>query len=168
MSDGLTTEELKAVFDSAKSLKLDPAKLKDVNPFDRDLKTPVSEALRMHLQEHHPVIAAQLSSKSGYRRSLAAACFEAGIGEKTNAVHEELMENNPLYVQQFKANQQSEEERMREMDQAADKLAKARGVVKDDDDVQVMNPAMAGRFANYAEQVNLQARRERRWAQEGK
>ena len=128
MPEGLNTEELKAVLESARSLGLDPTKLHDINPFNKDLKTPTADALRMQLQEQHPFIAAQLSEKSGYRRSLAVAAYEAGLMERTNAVHSELLEINPLYVKQHKADQEAEEQRLlAKMTAEADKMAAARG-----------------------------------------
>ena len=145
--------------------------LQNANPFEpRFADTPAGKSAREFLESKFPMEAAEFRSMvEGFAPSLQSVMFDNGWVENSAEIHAEKMSTDPLYRAQREQSQKAEEERLlREMDAAANKLAESRGVTIDPDDVQVMNPALAGRFANYAEQVNLEARRERRWAQEGK
>ena len=168
MSEQLSPHDIQVHLEAFKALGLNPAHMQAKNCFDPTLKGPRADTVRMWIQENKPAYAAESREKFGeHTLSMAAAAFNAGVGERTNAVHQELLENSSVYQKQYEANVKANEERiLREMDNKVRELQVARG--QDPDEVQVINPHLAGRhFKGYAERVNLDARRERNWQQQG-
>lgn len=167
MSEQLSPQDIQIHLEAFNALGLNPAHMQAKNCMDPTLKGPRAEMVRMWMQENKPAYAAESREKFGeHTLSMAAAAFNAGVGERTNAVHQELLENSSVYQRQYEANVKANEERLlKEMDNKVRELQVARGI--DPDEVQVINPALAGKFSSYAEQVNLDARRERNWQQQG-
>lgn len=128
MPESLLPEEQQAILTAAKALNIDPTTLTAANPFDAEYaKTSTGQAIRMQISEADPAMAAQLTQKSGRKQSLAVAAFNAGITEKTHAIHKELMESDPTYVKLNAESTRLEEERiLREMEIAANKSYEAR------------------------------------------
>ena len=158
----LQKDELQALLDASAALKIPADSLKPINPFRSDMKSPTAQTIQMWLRENRPDVAARMSGNSGHVFSLAATAAEMGLRQHDAKSHQEMMENSEIYAKQKKADAADWEKSMlQKMESEAQAMQEKRGVVIDPDDVQVMNPAMAGKFANYAEQVNLEARRER-------
>ena len=123
MPESLLPEELQAILTAAKALNIDPTTLTAANPFDAEYaKTSTGQAIRMQISQADPAMAAQLTKKSGHKQSLAVAAFNAGIVEKTQAIHKELMETDPTYVKLHAESTRLNEERiLAEMEAAANK-----------------------------------------------
>jgi len=158
MPESLSPQELQAILNAAKALKLDPNTLAAANPFDAEYaKTSTGQAIRMQISESDPSMAAQLTQKSGHKQSLAVAAFNAGITEKTHAIHQELMESDPAYVKMHTETTRLEEERiLREWESAANKAYEAR-TGRPADERDRPNFALYGKMAGAMEQ---------RWIQE--
>lgn len=160
--DKLTDEELRALF------QVDPSAA-PINPWHPKFdNTPKGKEIRMRYEAANPTLAAGLKSKApGFNLSARAEMYNRGLIELDQSIHEELMSVDPAYRKQKEASTADWEAKMlREMDNKVRELQAARG--QDPDEVQVINPHLAGRhFKGYAEQVNLEARRERNWQQQG-
>ena len=157
----LQNDELQALLDAANALKIPAASLKPVNPFRSDLKSPTAQTIQLWLRENRPEMAARLSGNSGHEFSLAAVAAERGLRQHDAESHREMLENSEIYAKQKKSEAADFEARMlKEMDDKVREAKLARG--EDPDEVQVVNPHLMGsKFRNYAENLNLEARRER-------
>jgi hypothetical protein len=162
MSQQLSEKDIQIHLEAFKALGLNPAQMQAKNSFDPTLKGPRADTVRMWMQEHHPAYAAESREKFGeHTLSMAAAAYNAGVGERTNAVHQELFQNSSVYQKQYEANVKANEERiLADMENKVREARISRG--EDPDAVEVINPHLAGRhFRGYAERVNLEARQER-------
>ena len=157
----LGREEIQALLDAANALKIPADSLKPINPFRSDMKSPTAQTIQMWLRENRPELAARMSGNSGHEFSLAATAAELGLRQHDAKSHQEMMENSEVYAKQKKADAADWEARMlKEMDNKVREIQVSRG--QDPDEVQVVNPHLMGsKFRNYAENLNLEARRER-------
>lgn len=157
----LQKEEIQALLDAANALKIPADSLKPINPFRSDMKSPTAQTVQMWLRENRPEIAARMSGNSGHVFSLAATAAEMGLRQHDAKSHQEMLENSEIYAKQKKAEAADWEKSMlAKMENEVREAKLARG--EDPDEVQVLNPHLMGRnFRNYAERVNLEARRER-------
>jgi len=134
------------------------------------LKGDMAMIVQAACERLDPAKAARLRLKAnpdGISMSTWAA--ENGLREHDQNTRKNLLQYDETAVIQHQANQKAEDERLtRWMESETRKSQEKRGVMIDPDDVQIMNPALAGPFAKYAEQVNLDARMERRLANENK
>ena len=139
------------------------SKLQDVNPNDpRVASTPGAQFCLSFLEKNYPIEAAEFKSMSeGFESSLQAVMYDLGEIELTKEIHEEKLATDPVYLQQKQANAADWEKSMLvKMENEVRERQLSRG--EDPDEVQVVNPHLMGsKFRNYAENLNLEARRER-------
>nr|BDD44913.1 hypothetical protein 5 [bacterium] len=121
----MNQKELQLLLDAAQKIGVNPTTLKPVNPFQ--MKGSVAESIRVAAAEIDPVQSAAWAAEAGVGESLAAAAFKAGLTRKSLAVHEELLANDPAYVEaQSAAATKEEQELLDRMEQGRKALAAKR------------------------------------------
>lgn len=155
----MQNEELKVLLQAAARLNIDPSELKAINPWTQN--GPRAEAMQMAVEEVAPAMAARWRSDSGSEISLATVAAEAGLREHTAETYADLRQHDPVFVEQEQLKAKEWEAKMEaEMLSRALELATRRGV-----DPEAMNqphnPALAGKFRGYFEELNRQAAQER-------
>ena len=119
MTVTLSTDQTKWILGVMKKHRLNPKNYRHENPFNFD--TPVAQNLQLMLQEDDPIQAAELkaASSGGYMPSFAAAAYEQGLTPLTQDIHQEKVENDPIYVrQQRAAAEQWEKDQLAAMEKA--------------------------------------------------
>ena len=121
----MTESELKVLLDAASLAKIDPSRLKPVNPWSQ--QGPTAQSLQVAVQEISATQAARWRNEAGESVSLAAAAAQAGLSPITPAVHNELNELSADYISgQLEAKARLEAETLDRMAAAANELAEKR------------------------------------------
>ena len=91
-------DEIQALLEIARALKIEPKELKAVNPFTQ--KGPRAEALQLEADQSKPVMAAKWRADAGLTMNLETVAAEAGLIEHTVASKADLAAHSPVAAQQ--------------------------------------------------------------------
>ena len=160
MASLLSEVETRIHIEAATALRLDIESLPGLNCFHPDAASNAgAQSMQQWIQANYPVEAAQYVAAFQNRVvSLATAGFEHGLTGKTEKVHQELLETNPVYVQQDKADQEAAFKAAEEKMWAdAQELARRNGNPDPREAYeqgQQHNVALTGKFKSYYQGLN--------------
>ena len=163
MASLLSESETQIHIAAARALRLDIESLPALNCFHPDAAGVAGiESMQQWIQANHPVEAAQYVAQYQNRVvSLATAGFEHGVVDKTEKVHQEMLETDATYVQQDKADQEA---RLKAAEEALWAGAQAMAAKNGNPDPreayekgQQHNVALAGKMRGYFQGLNEDA-----------